>query len=126
MKFSRYLPLLLLSSACVSGGNLATMDHYSDVSIGASADQVVSQMGRRPSQIERKSDGSIEYIYVERINASARNITERRYIFVLKDGKVVSKRVKQSEPPAYKFDSFEMQTTDNQTPTETSPDAPSK
>ena len=66
-----------------------------------------------PRTTKQLSDGSVEYTYVERIKIGSRDAEIRRYRLVLKDGKVVSKHVEQSSAPAYTFDSYEMQTTQN-------------
>lgn len=89
---------------------MMTMNSFSDIPIGSSSADVVIHYGQ-PSHIHKKGDGCVEYEYVERIKAGGRNIEERRYILVIKDGKVVSKEIKQSSPPPYTFDSYEMQTT---------------
>ena len=89
-----------------------TMNSFSDIPIGASSAEVVTTYGE-PYSVHKKKDGTIEYEYLERIKAGARNMEERRYILVIKDGKVISKEIKQSSPPPYTFDSYEMQTTQN-------------
>ena len=89
-----------------------TMNSFSDIPIGVSSAEVVTTYGE-PYAINKKSDGSIEYEYIERIKAGTRNMEERRYILVIKDGKVVSKEIKQNSPSPYYFDSYEMQTTQN-------------
>ncbi len=60
---------------------------------------------------QEQPDGTVEYEYIERIKEGARTLQERHYIITMKDGKVVSKRVKQNLPAPYLFDSYEMQTT---------------
>lgn len=100
-------------ASCGTSGALMTMHSFADIPIGASSEEVKNQVGE-PYATHKKSDGTVEYEYIERINASARNLEERHYYLILKDGKVVSKRVKQSSPPPYTFDSYEMQTTQNQ------------
>lgn len=107
----RWIPLLVFA-ACASGGSITTMDSFHEIPIGASSQQVVASIGK-PSTVNKKDDGTIEYEYVERIKIGARDAQERRYIIVMKDGVVVSKRVKMSSPLPYGFDSYEMQTTQN-------------
>ena len=90
-----------------------TMNNFSDISIGSSSSEVVSSYGE-PYSVHKKDDGTIEYEYLERIKAGARTMEERRYILVIKEGKVVSKHIKGSSPAPYSiefFDSYEMQTT---------------
>lgn len=89
-----------------------TIQSFYDIPVGASQDEVLSLAGK-PYLEHRKGDGSVEYEYIERFKASGRDINERHYYILIKDGKVVSKRVIQSSPPPYTFDSYEMQTTQN-------------
>lgn len=112
MKKSLSSLLLLFVTACASGGSVVTMGSFYDVPIGATDFEVVASFGE-PSTVRKKTDGVVEYEYVERIKAGARDLEERRYIITLKDGKVISKHVKQSSPAPYRFDSYEMQTTHN-------------
>lgn len=92
-----------------------SMNTFYDVPIGATQEEVISSIGK-PVATHRKEDGSIEYEYVERFKAGGRNINERHYYILMKDGKVISKRVQQSSPLPYGFDSYEMQTTQNDNP----------
>lgn len=87
-----------------------TMQRFSDVPIGTTESEVVKSAGT-PDMIRKCSDGSVEYEYVERIRAGNRDIETRYYIFTIQDDKVVSKKIKQSSPSPYEYDSFEMQTT---------------
>ena len=93
-----------------------TMSTFYDIPMGASESEVVASVGK-PYSVCKKEDGVVEYEYIERVKAGARDLEERRYVLVLKDGKVVSKHVKGSTPAPYLFDSYEMQTTQN-TPSE--------
>ena len=95
------------------GGSSIAMTSFYDIPIGASSTEVVDQVGK-PYAIHKKGDGTVEYEYIERIKASNRNMESRHYYIILKDDKVVSKRVKQSSPPGYTFDSYEMQTTQHE------------
>ena len=107
-------PILFLA-ACSMGGSVVTMEAFSEVPIGTSTTEVVSSLGD-PYAIHKREDGTIEYEYIERIKIGARDAEERHYFLVIKDGQVVSKRVKQSGPIPYylqSFDSYEMQTTQN-------------
>jgi hypothetical protein len=103
---------LFTLAACASGHSVLTMDTFYDIPVGATKDEVISKAGD-PSTIRKKDDGTEEYEYVERMSAGARLLQERRYVIILKDGLVVSKRVDQSSPPPTTFDSYEMQTTHN-------------
>ena len=112
MKKSHLMPLLLCMAACASGGAIMTMNAFYDIPMGASESEVLATAGK-PYSISKKDDGVVEYEYIERVKAGARDLEERRYVLVLKDGKVVSKHVKGSTPSPFLFDSYEMQTTQN-------------
>lgn len=107
----RWLGLgLFFLTACASGGSSISIQGFYDVPVGATSAEVVGALG---SPITKKTlaDGSIEYEYVERFKVGGRDLNERRYIIVLKDGKVISKRIQQTSPLPYGFDSYDMQTT---------------
>lgn len=88
------------------------MDAFYDVPVGSTKDEVIAALGK-PVATHKKQDGSVEYEYVERLKIGARTVNERKYYILIKDGKVVSKSLKQSSPLPYGFDSYEMQTTQN-------------
>ena len=104
------LVMLFALSACASGGSLMTNQAFFDIPIGSSRNEVVETAGE-PYAIHNRPDGTVEFEYVERFKVGGRISEERHYFLLIKDGKVVSKRVEQSSPPPYIFDSYEMQTT---------------
>jgi SmpA / OmlA family. len=108
------LALCVWLSACGTGSALVTMSSFDEVPVGASSSEVVELLGE-PYAIRKHSDGTVEYEYIERITAGVRNFEERHYFLIFKEDRLVSRRVKSSSPPGYRFDSYEMQTTDNQT-----------
>ena len=112
MKRFAVLSICILAS-CSSGGSVVTMNSFYDVPVGASQEEVVAMVGE-PVSKKNLPDGSCEYEYVERFSAGGRTLNERFYIIVIKDGKVISKKIKQESPNPYGFDSYEMQTTQNQ------------
>jgi hypothetical protein len=106
---------MLFFAACSMNGSVVTMQEFYDVPIGTSTTEAVASLGE-PYAIYKKDDGTVEYEYIERIKIGNRDAEERHYFLVIKDGQVVSKRVKQSGPIPYylrNFDSYEMQTTQN-------------
>lgn len=106
---------LFLVASCASGGRATTMESVLDVPIGASKDEMVEMLGDPVSE-KKLPDGSKEYVYVERFKEGSRNINLRRYYIVIKDGKVVSKRVDQKSPMPTQRNSYDMQTTQNSEP----------
>lgn len=109
----KIIVLSLVLYSCSSGGSVVTMNEFYEVPIGASQEEVVKTIGK-PVNTKNLPDGSVEYEYVERLSVGERTLNERHYIIVMRDGKVVSKRIKQESPNPYGFDSYEMQTTQNQ------------
>jgi outer membrane protein assembly factor BamE (lipoprotein component of BamABCDE complex) len=96
-------------------GTVVTMDTFSDIPVGATTSEVVACAGT-PYSIRKCEDGTVEYEYIERIKIGDRDAEERHYFLLIKNGQVVSKRVKQSGPIPYylnSFDSYQMQTTQN-------------
>lgn len=89
---------------------MMTMGSFYDIPIGSTPKEVVDTAGE-PYAVHKKDDGSVEYEYIERMKAGGRNLEERHYYLLIRDGKVVSKRVEQFSPPPYIFDSYDMQTT---------------
>jgi|GEM_PF-708956 hypothetical protein len=104
---------MFLFCSCGTSGALMTMHSFYEIPIGSSSSEIVAQVGE-PYQIHKLSDGSVEYEYIERLNAGIRNFEECHYYLLLKEDRVVSKRMKQITPPPYRFDSYDMQTTQNQ------------
>lgn len=105
----KYLVCLCLS-ACGTSSALVTMNSFHDVPVGATTSEVTERLGE-PYAIHRHSNGTVEYEYIERISAGIRNFEENHYFLVFKENKLVSRRVKTTTPPPYRFDSYEMQTT---------------
>ena len=88
------------------------MQAFYDIPVGATPADIVKTVGE-PYSVHKQPDGTVEYEYIERIKVGYRDLQERRYYIILKDGAVVSKRVEQSSPLPYGFDSYDMQTTQN-------------
>lgn len=104
------LPLFIFTS-CAAGGKPVSMEAFYEIDLSTTNTEVVACLGK-PYAIHRKGDGCVEYEYIERIKIGGRDAEERRYYILIRDGMVISKRVKQSTPLPYGFDSYEMQTTE--------------
>ena len=102
--------ILCILAACSSGGSMTTMDSFYEIPIGSTSNEVVESIGK-PYALHRREDGAGEYEHIERIKAGGRNLDEGHSFLLIKDGNVASKRVDQSSPSPYVFDSYEMQTT---------------
>lgn len=100
----------IILTSCALGGSAITSTTFQEIQIGTSAPDMIATAGQ-PYAIHRKEDGFMEYEYIERLKIGDRDAEIRRYYFLIKDGKVVSKRTEQSTSAPYLFDSYEMQTT---------------
>lgn len=115
MRKLTFLALFALSSCCM-GTDPATMERFYEVDLSTNSEQVIEMLGK-PYAIHDLADGCQEYEYIERIKIGARDAEERHYFILIRNGQVVSKRVKQSGPLPYFmqwFDSYDMQTTQNE------------
>jgi hypothetical protein len=105
-----HLLWLLMLFSCSSGGSMVTMQAFYEIPVGTSVSEVIATAGQ-PYAIHEKEDGSVEYEYIERFKVGSRYTEDRHLFLLIKDGKVVSKRVQQGSPAPYTFDSYDMQTT---------------
>ena len=78
---------------------MMTQESYAAVQIGTSIDRVTQEMGE-PYSITTKNDGE-EYSYIERITAGNRLLYENHYIFFVRQGVIVDKRIQQEKRPAF-------------------------
>lgn len=111
----RFLGLIVLAS-CMAGHRIVTLDAFYEIDLSTPASEVVASLGK-PYAVHNKGDGCVEYEYIERIKIGARYAEERRYYILMRDGVVISKRVKQVSPLPYgldSFDSYDMQTTQSE------------
>jgi len=100
--FKRIILLFLLSTSTSIYSQEATMNRarFNEIELGTPVEQVVEKCGS-PYQIYTRKDGSQEYKYLERILMGEETVQEYRYLILIKDGKVFSKRVVRQFPPAY-------------------------
>jgi hypothetical protein len=68
--------------------------------MGSSIDEITGKYGK-PYSVKTLSDGSKQYVYIERYMIGDENVEEKRYYLIIKNGKVISKRYNQELPPAY-------------------------
>jgi hypothetical protein len=102
--------LCLFLCSCATGGPVLSVCGFYEVPIGATQEEMIAQSGD-PVAIRRFDDGTIEYEFIERFKVGARILTERHYFILVRDGVVVSKRMKEISPTPFGYDSYEMQTT---------------
>lgn len=82
---------------------------FSDVSVGMGSSDLIAKVGS-PYSTVRKSDGTVEYEYIEKIKTSSRDLEQIHYVIILKKDQVVGKKMKRSFPPGYMYDSIDFQT----------------
>jgi len=107
MKF--YVKCLAFLFLCGCGHRVMTMDSFYDIPVGSTQEELKKEAGA-PYEINDKGDGEVEYVYIEKLNMGRRIVEERHYYFTLKNGKIVSKRVKERTPPPYSINSYDLQT----------------
>ncbi len=83
---------------------------FYDVPIGTTQEELFATAGD-PIVTRRFNDGTIEYEYIERFKVGARILNERHYYVLVRDGVVVSKRMREVSPTPFGYDSYDMQTT---------------
>ena len=98
---------------CASGNKVATSDHFHEVSVGMSVKELKAKMGK-PYSVKNLGDGYVEYKYIERLMAANRVLEERYYLFIVKNGRVTSKKQVDMNRPVYERNSYEMQTSSNE------------
>jgi len=94
-------------SSC--GHRVMTSDCFYSISTGTSKEELIKTAGK-PYSIHRKCD-CLEYEYIERIANGNRMIQENHYFFIIKNDRVMSRRVEYVNPPPYTINSYDLQTT---------------
>ncbi len=101
MAKSYLIPLALLCcTACFSRPSLMTYSDYNSVQVGSSITKIETEIGK-PYAVHTKKDGTVEYEYIERIDAGSTIVAENHYFLIIQDGKVVGKYMNRERPPAY-------------------------
>lgn len=90
----------VLAVSTVLGSPVMTHPGFNDIELGTPIDHVIRNYGE-PYSIKTNKNGSKDYLYLERIPVGEQIVEENRYILVVKNGQVVSKRFNQEHPPAY-------------------------
>lgn len=101
---NKWLSLLLLTllCGCFTRSAYITQEKFNNVQVGEPIATVVKEAGE-PYSIRKKSAGVEEYTYVESITTGARLVYENHYVFIVKDGRVVGKRIGQEREPGYEM-----------------------
>lgn len=104
------ITVFIIFAGCISGHRVMTMSEFHEIPVGTTAVQLKLIAGK-PYMISRHDEGIEEYEYIERLTIGSRIATERHYYFILKDGKVTSKRIEDISPPPYLLNSYDLETT---------------
>ena len=114
MKKFLMISVLFVCVSCASGSSYMKGKDLENVSVGMTVKELEATRGQ-PYDVKELTSGEVEYEYIERVSANQLNIRERHYFFLVKDGKVVDKKVKEVMPPPMNFrNSFDLQTSSNE------------
>ena len=100
-KQAQILALTVILSSCFSRSAVMTRNNFDEISVGSSVLEVEKKAGK-PFAVYKQEGGDVEYEYIERIFLGEELLEERHYFLIIKEGKVVSKRLGGTQhPPAY-------------------------
>jgi hypothetical protein len=85
-----FMGALLLSGAC-SANKMMSYGTYQNVPLGQSVAELQVQVGK-PYEVITRSDGTQEYVYIERISLGEDRSLFRRYIFVVENDQIIQKK----------------------------------
>ena len=110
MKFLSYLFLCIMAFGCMRGHQIMTYDRFDDLPIGMHVQDLQKKAGK-PYSIKNLGNNEQEFEYLERLTMGDRVVEERHYLFIIRNGKVVSKHVtSDSRPPLEGRNAYELQT----------------
>lgn len=102
----------IFAASCMMGHRVMTINGFSDISLGMSAEQVEKQAGT-PYDVHDLGEGRMEFEYIERIKMGTQDIEERHYYILFKNDRVSGKRMKEISPPPFRTNSLDLQTSQN-------------
>ncbi len=100
MRVSVSVLSILLLCGCFTRSQVISRGSFDNVQMGSSIADFEKQVGS-PYRIQKRSDGSLDYEYIERIFMGEEVIEENHYYLLVKNGRIVAKRMNQEIPPAY-------------------------
>ena len=77
-----------------------TRQNFDEIQLGTPVSKFEEKVGE-PYKITSLKEGSEEYEYIERIPLGDEIVEENHYFLIIKEGKVISKRINRERPPAY-------------------------
>lgn len=94
------LAYMVLLTGCTSSYFAMTDRSFCGIDMGVSIESVQCQVGD-PYAICIREDGAEEHQYIERIDLGGGLVMEKQYFLVVKNNKVISKRLVRRVSPAY-------------------------
>lgn len=92
--------LCLLSGCYTARQNVFTECAFGKITIGDSIDSVIALYGQ-PFQIFSIGRELYEYEYLERWFIGKEAIVQKKYYFLVRDNKIIDKRIRTTIPPSY-------------------------
>lgn len=96
----KYFLLAVVLCGCFTRHTYITNQKYNSVQVGDPISVVVDQAGE-PYALRTLQNGTLEYEYIENFSRGTVLIYENHYFFIVKDGKVVSKKMTQTQEEPY-------------------------
>lgn len=110
-----FLLCLFFFSSFTAGHKIMTKDTFSEIEIGISEPKLKDQLGE-PDLIKNIDSGEKEFEYIERVSVDDRTMEVRHYLFLIKDGKVSSKKMILDDDrfkPLLERNAYDLQTSSN-------------
>jgi hypothetical protein len=104
--------LCFILMACASGNKNMTADIFQEIETGIT-EKVLKEKVGSPYTVKDLGNGEKEYEYIQRVVVSDRNFETVHYLFIIKDGKVTSKKIvkTQEKPqPLLERNAYDLQT----------------
>ena len=103
MKKSIYIAMMALFCSCATA-KMMTHERYYTVSQGDDIAQIQAEVGR-PYEVRATTDNTEEYVYIERIPLGKNAMLFREYVFIVADGKVMCKEIREKQKKGFHFSS---------------------
>ena len=106
-----FLGFLFLTFSCAQGHKVVSEERFYEADLGMSEKELKGKLGK-PYAVKKMKNGEKEFKYIERVYSNNRHIETRIYFFVLKDGRVISKRIEKDDKykPLLERNAYDLQT----------------
>ena len=110
MKKYIFLSFFLLM-ACAAGHRIMTTETFYEVNEGMTEKELKAKAGT-PYLIKDLGNGEKQYEYIERVIINNRTVEARRYLFIIKNGIVTSKKIvyDDKDKPLLERNAYDLQT----------------